>query len=256
MTNSPSQTAAPAQTPAEATAPVAPVAPVPAPASATPDDRAAGAPGGSHTVAARAVRLIHRVTPWLLGAALLAFLLPFVAVSCTTPAGYGSAGGGVTATYAGLTLATGGEPALDPADRPLPAGATRDEDRIGPQPAAGAALALAAIALAVALFAGARPRPLTVAALAVGSVALLGVAVAELDRQRTGRIVAKLASLGVPPRSPDDVAAYVQPDRGLWIAVGLLLAAAALNVGAALVRRRAGPLADPRRSGDQGGAVA
>lgn len=253
MTNSPSQTAAPAQTPAEATAPVAPV---PAPSSATPDDGAAGAPGRSRTVAARAVRLIHRVTPWLLGAALLAFLLPFVAVSCTTPAGYGSAGGGVTATYAGLTLATGGEPALDPADRPLPAGATRDEDRIAPQPAAAAALALAAIALAVALAAGARPRPLTVAALAVGSVALLGVAVAELDRQRTGRIVAKLAALGVPPRSPDDVAAYVQPDRGLWIAVGLLLAAAALNVGAALVRRRAGPLADPRRSGDQGGAAA
>jgi hypothetical protein len=78
---------------------------------------------------------------------------------------------------------------------------------------------------------------------------------AELDRQRTGRIVAKLAALGVPPRSPDDVAAHVQPDRGLWIAVGLLLTAA-LNEGAALVGRRADSLVDPRRSGDQGGAAA
>jgi hypothetical protein len=55
--------------------------------------------------------------------------------------------------------------------------------------------------------------------------------------------------------APQPATLRARSNRELF-AVGLLLAAAALNVGAALVRRRAGPLADPRRSGDQGGAVA
>jgi hypothetical protein len=183
-------------------------------------------------------RAVQRVTPWLLGATLLAFVLPFASVSCTTPAGYGSAGGGVTATYAGLTLVTGGEPAIDPADRPLPAGATRDEDRVAPQPAAAGGLALAVAALVLAI-AGARPRSLAVAILAAGSAALLVVALAEFDRLRTGRIVAKLSALGVAARSPDEVAAFVQPDRGFWVVVALLLVTAAVNVWAAAVRWRA-----------------
>jgi hypothetical protein len=186
---------------------------------------------------ARAARAVQRVTPWLLGVALLAFVLPFASVSCTTPAGYGSAGGGETATYAGLTLVTGGDPAIDPADRPLPAGATRDDDRVGPQPAAAAALALAVAALVLAATGSARPHSLAVAVLATGAAALLGAALAEFDRLRTGRIVARLAALGVAPRPPDEVAAFVQPDRGFWVVVALLLATAGLNLWAAVVRR-------------------
>ena len=186
---------------------------------------------------ARAARAVQRATPWLLGITLLAFVLPFASVSCTTPAGYGSAGGGVTATYAGLTLVTGGEPAIDPADRPLPAGATRDDDRVGPQPAAAAALALIVAALVLAVTGGARPRSLAVAVLATGAAALLGVALVEFDRLRTGRIVARLAALGVAPRPPEEVAAFVQPDRGFWVVVALLLATAAHRLRAAVVRR-------------------
>jgi hypothetical protein len=209
-----------------------PAAPAPAPARGRAGERPAG---GRLAWTARAAQ---RATPWLLGAALLAFVLPFASVSCATPAGYGSAGGGVTATYAGLTLVTGGEPAIDPADRPLTAGATRDEDRVAPQPAAAGALALAVAALVLAIVGGARPRSLAVAILATGSAALLAVALAEFDRLRTGRIVAKLSALGVAARPPDEVAAFVQPDRGFWVVVALLLVTAAVNLWAAAVGRR------------------
>ena len=84
---------------------------------------------------------------------------------------------------------------------------------------------------------GARPRSLAVAVLATGAAALLGVALVEFDRLRTGRIVARLAALGVAPRPPEEVAAFVQPDRGFWVVVALLLATAALNLWAAVVRR-------------------
>src|SRR5437660_1718040 len=45
-----------------------------------------------------------RISTAVLGAALLAFLLPVASVSCATPPGYGSVGAGVTASYSGLTL--------------------------------------------------------------------------------------------------------------------------------------------------------
>ena len=53
-------------------------------------------------------RTAMRLSPCFLALALLAFLMPFAAVSCGTPRGYGSAGGGVTATYRGVTLVVGG----------------------------------------------------------------------------------------------------------------------------------------------------
>ena len=84
--------------------------------------------------AGRGERVVLRISTIILAATLLAFLLPLVAVSCGTPAGYGSAGGGVTATYSGLTLVTGGEPSLNPPNKPLPEGASRDEDRVSSQP--------------------------------------------------------------------------------------------------------------------------
>lgn len=193
-----------------------------------PPDRALGA---------RLARAVRRATPWLLGGAVVAFVLPFAAVSCATPAGYGSAGGGVTATYAGLTLVTGGEPGLDPADRPLPPGAAREEDRVAPQPAAAGGFLLAAAALALAMTGGSRPRFPAVAVLAAGAVGLTVRAYAEFDRLRTGRIMAKLAALTAAPRPPAEVDAFVQPERGFWIAVALLVTAAVLNAAAGLARR-------------------
>lgn len=203
-------------------------------------------PAPGQALGARLAGATGRATPWLLGAALLAFVMPFAAVSCATPAGYGSAGAGVTATYAGLTLVTGGEPGLDPADRPPPPGASREEDRVAPQPAAVGAFLLAAAALALA--AGPRPRLLAVAVLAAGAAGLTVRAYAEFDRLRTGRIVAKLTALGVAPRPPAEVDAFVQPERGFWIAVALLAAVAALNAAAGLSRRpRAAPQGPPAR---------
>src|SRR5687768_18164449 len=97
-------------------------------------------------------RLAARLSPCLFGPALLAFLLPFVSVSCATPRGYGSAGGGVTATYRGITLVTGGIPELSvPENGPQLTGPTA-EDTVSPQPFAVGAFALTIVGLAAALW--------------------------------------------------------------------------------------------------------
>lgn len=53
--------------------------------------------------------MCHRIarfgSPTVLGVALLLFLLPFLAVSCDVPSGYGRLTPGGTTTYSGLSLA-------------------------------------------------------------------------------------------------------------------------------------------------------
>ena len=70
------------------------------------DATAAATPPGSE-------RLARRLSPWMLGLAVLAFVLPFVSVSCATPRGYGSGGGGLALHYSGTTLAFGGDPTVE-----------------------------------------------------------------------------------------------------------------------------------------------
>ncbi|MBB5869567.1 hypothetical protein F4553_002946 [Allocatelliglobosispora scoriae] len=76
----------------------------------------------------------------------LCFLLPFAAVSCEAPGGYGRAAPGATTTYSGLTLAVGGVPKVDKPTQLLPK-AQRKEDELPPQPFAIVSLALIIVGL-------------------------------------------------------------------------------------------------------------
>lgn len=204
------------------------------------------APARRGRLARWALSLLGWSSPILLVLTLLAFVLPFASVSCATPAGFGSAGGGVAAKYSGLTLAFGGEPSLEPADRPLPAQATRDEDRAPGQPGMVAALALTAGALLASLRLR-QHRFLVTAVLALLAGLLTIWAYDQFDRSWTGRIVAKLMVTDPEALVRAKQADFVQPDRGYGTMLVLLGLTVLLNAGQALVRwfrrpsRRASP---------------
>src|SRR5688500_1011295 len=117
-------------------------------------------------------RTAARLSPFLYGLALLAFLLPFVSVSCATPRGYGSAGGGVTATYRGITLVPGGMPALAAPENAPPVTGPTTEDYVTPQPFAVGAFVLTIVGLVASIWplATARRRAAKAAIGAAGGV--------------------------------------------------------------------------------------
>lgn len=183
----------------------------------------------------RTERVARRLSPWLLGLALLVFVLPFISVSCATPRGYGSAGGGITARYSGVTLAFGGNPTVEAAKGAPAPGPLTSEDTIPGQIFVTIALAITVAAFAVAV---ARPgRFEALVALPAFSVIGLIVGVANLDEWLTTRITDRLTSLGISPPAnlaPQD---YVKPDQGFILSVALLVLTILLN-GFALLRRR------------------
>lgn len=183
----------------------------------------------------RSERVARRISPWLLALAVLVFVLPFISVSCATPRGYGSGGGGVTVRYSGFTLAFGGNPTVEAAKGAPTPGPLTPEDTIPGQIAVTIALALAAAAFAMAVV---RPGRLE-ALVALPAFAVIGLVtgVADFDSGLTTRITDRLTSLGVSPPAnfaPED---YVKPDLGFVAAVILLVLTLLLN-GFALLRRR------------------
>jgi hypothetical protein len=178
-------------------------------------------------------RAATKLSPVLFGFALLAFLVPFASVSCATPRGYGSAGGGVTATYRGITLVTGGMPELSvPENGPQICGPTA-EDNVTPQPFAVGAFALTVVGLAAALWPlwTPRRRALKSAIAAAGAAFSTAVAFVLFDQRRTAQIVERLTSAGSGGLAQADVGAFVAPGLGFW-AILLLLSLAALLNGA------------------------
>jgi hypothetical protein len=190
----------------------------------------------SSTPPGRSERVARRLSPWLLGLAVIVFVLPFVSVSCSTPRGYGSAGGGYTARYSGLTLAFGGNPTVEAADRAPAPGPLTPEDTIPGQIAVTIALAVTIAAFAVSLV---RPAQV-VARVAMPIVAAAGlvIGVTGFDRWLTARIVDRMATLGVPQQQGFPPERYVTGDGGFGVAVALLVVTALLNAFAFLRRRR------------------
>ena len=186
-----------------------------------------------------------RLSQCLLGFAVLAFLLPFVSVSCSTPRGYGSVGGGVSAAYRGVTLALGGEPDLAPADRVPVAGASTAEDHVPPQPIATAALILTAAAFVVSL-AARRHRALWAAGLATGAAIFTALAQLDFDRTWTARIVDKLQRVDPAALARSDPTRFVTPAIGFWALLLLLALGAVLSAILAATGRR--PAATARAS--------
>ena len=185
--------------------------------------------------ARRSQRVARRLSPWVLGLAVLVFVLPFVSVSCATPRSYGSAGGGITARYSGFTLAFGGNPTVEAAKGAPAPGPLTSEDTISGQIAVTIALALTAAAAALSI---ARPGRLeALVALPAGAVVALVAGVAAFDAWFTTRIVDRIDTLTPRPKYQDP-ADFVRPDLGFVISLALLAATFLVNAFALLRRRR------------------
>ena len=155
-------------------------------------------------------RRINRIlSPALLTLALVLFLTPFVSVSCSTPAGYGSAGGGATASYSLLTLAIGGVPSVQYANSdkgalPPPTDGRAAEDYLPSQPAAAISLGLAVAALVVSL-AVRRRREGWLAVLGVLAAIAVTIAAWRIQVDLTEHIKRKLQALAASQTGPVDL---------------------------------------------------
>lgn len=190
-----------------------------------------------------ALARLRRLAGWLSPAGLflagLLLLLPFVAVSCEAPGGYGRGAAGSTTTYTGVDLVTGDEPEVSPADQLVPPDQAR-EDTLGVQPLAVAALLLivAALVASIVLVTPLR-RQLVVAGLAGLAALSLVAAQVAVRALLTSRLREQLAA---PLPAGKQVGDYVQTQPGFWLCLLTLLAVAVAN-GAALLRalrRRSG----------------
>ena len=177
----------------------------------------------------RLQRLASSVSPWVLALVVLGFLLPFVSVSCAAPAGYGSGGGGVTAGYSGMTLASGGDPKVQPADHALAAGASHTEDSIDAQP-----LLLGALILLVGALALVRHRNraclLATALLSGGAAVLTAAGAFVFASALSDRVAAKLDALHVTYNRADLVAV----EKSVYALVAAMLLVCVLNLVAGL----------------------
>jgi hypothetical protein len=152
------------------------------------------------------------------------------------PAGYGSAGGGTTASYRGVTLLVGGVPELvDAEGRPSPRAPT-GEDYAAPQPLLIAALIAAVGAFATSLRGG-RRRERWVAALAGAAAALATLAQLDVKRVWTARIVERLQAVQPLALEKADPSTFVVPGLGFWALIGLLGAAVAISLALAALDR-------------------
>jgi hypothetical protein len=166
----------------------------------------------------------------------LFFLLPFVAVSCDAPGGFGRAAPGGTTTYTGVTLVTGGAPEVSPADRVRPA-ADRRDDRLGVQPLAGALLLLAVGGAVAAIVV----RPRLYRRLIAATVAAIGLAflVATQITVKTELESRLREQIGGAMPAGKEAADFVHDQFGFVAALVVLLSLVGTNlVGAVRLARR------------------
>lgn len=177
------------------------------------------------TSGAAAPRRWRRHTRWVrpgtLGLGLGLFALPFVAVSCDAPGGFGRVSPGGTTSWSGYQLATGAEPSRT-TENLLPA-AEAATDHIGLQPLFTAALVLliAAVVVSFVVPRVQRRRLLSFWLVAATlAAAIAGVVVAS--QQVTALVVDQFAGRDLPEdRTPES---YVGVQAGFWAFVILLAA--------------------------------
>lgn len=173
-------------------------------------------------------RIARALSSWILLIALLTFVLPFVSVSCATPAGHGSAGGGVTTRYTGIRLVVGGDPMLEAVEGAPTPGAPKADDQVPPQPLFALALGLVAVGV-VASDRLKKRRAGAVAGVTVGAAVAALAGLVTVDRWLTDRIVATLTRQANPRLASTDPASYVNFDVGFLVLIALLLVTTVLN---------------------------
>jgi hypothetical protein len=185
----------------------------------------------------RASRLL---SPAGFAAAGILLSLPFVAVSCDAPGGYGRMAPGGTTTYHGLDLVTGSAPAVS-AEHLLPAAAQRD-DVLPAQPLAIAVAVLIIVGL-VAAIALRRPATRRAVASLVAATALI-FAVANQSTVQTLLQSRLREQLTVPMPPGKSAADFVHNQGGFWLCVSVLGLLAVINALGWLRVNRAGAPTD------------
>lgn len=143
-------------------------------------------------------------------------LLPFVAVSCEAPGGFGRAAPGGTTSYSGVDLMSGGSPKVT-ADK------VREgvDQRLDPQPLmmAAALLIIAGAAIAVAMQHKLMRRAFNTSVAGVAAIFLVAnqITVQEVLRARVR------AQLTEPIPAGKQVADFVENEVGFWLCLSTLV---------------------------------
>ncbi|HEX6686034.1 MAG TPA: hypothetical protein VF062_24870 [Candidatus Limnocylindrales bacterium] len=134
----------------------------------------------------------------------LLMFMPFIAVSCDVPGGFGRAAPGGTTKYTGFDLTFGGEPTVEPADK-IREGAP---ETLAPQPLAILLLLLLLAGIAVTIRVSHKLlRRATIALLSGVAAICLTVNQISVQTQLEERVPAK----------------YVQNQPGFWLCLSTLL---------------------------------
>jgi hypothetical protein len=152
----------------------------------------------------------------------LFLLMPFIAVSCDTPGGYGRAAPGGTTTYTGTDLISGGSPEVT-ADKAREG----TDEKLDPQPLAmAAALLIVAGALIAVIFEHQLLRRAIGTAVA-GAAAIFLIAnqltVQSLLRSRLREQITE------PLPAGKQIGDYVQNQSGFWLCLSTLVVLVMLN---------------------------
>lgn len=144
-------------------------------------------------------------------------LLPFVAVSCDVPGGYGRAAPGGTTTYTGVNLMFGESPEVTPPDK-VRAGA---DEKLDPQPLL---LAVLLLVLAGAVVAAAIQTQLLRRAIltCVAGVAAICALVSQITVQQLLRERVRAQVAGPLPEGKE-IADYVHNETGFWLCLATLV---------------------------------
>jgi len=152
----------------------------------------------------------------------LFLLMPFIAVSCDTPGGFGRAAPGGTSTYTGIDLMSGGSPEVT-ADK-IREGA---DEKLDPQPLAMAAAVLIIAGAVIALLIEHQLLRRAVGTAVAGFAAIFLIAnqltVQSLLRSRLREQVTG------PLPAGKQIGDYVQNQSGFWLCLATLVALVMLN---------------------------
>jgi hypothetical protein len=157
------------------------------------------------------------------------FALPFATATCSAPGGYGRGVQGTSTVYRGVDLALDAVPAVTPGDRAPRPESLPNDGQLGLQPLTLLALLAALGGIALAWSHGAR---VTAVYAALSAVLLIAAQLTAVDQ-----IASRIGDRAALPsgKSQGD---FVGTGLGFLLALLLLAIAAALNVVAALWRRR------------------
>jgi len=169
------------------------------------------------------------ISSGLFALVVVCFALPFASTTCSAPGGYGRGAQGTSTVYRGVDLALDAVPAVTPGDRAPRPESLPNDGQLGLQPLTLLALLAALGGIALAWSHGAR---VTAVYAALSAVLLIAAQLTAVDQ-----IASRIGDRAALPsgKSQGD---FVGTGLGFLLALLLLAIAAALNVVAALWRRR------------------